>query len=134
MSVSSTRHFCLDSPKNSVAPSVVPNDRRASPTKHQDGIVPERVVQHPGCAAEKDQDGSYSIGDGFVRELHGRKRDNAHRCTVQARDEGINRAWKGVADFRDADSKRICTNCARETFNNERQRKIAGSERPTSTT
>lgn len=72
----------LDGSEGSVAPSVIPDNRRCSPADHQHREIPEGIIQHSSGRTQKYQNSCQFIRDGLLGELDGCQGDDTYCSSV----------------------------------------------------
>jgi hypothetical protein len=79
-------------------PSVIKDHSSTTSRHHQDGEIPQRIIQHARSGGRKDQYPREFIRDCLLRQLNCCQGNDAHCRRVQAREKSVGRAWEGVSD------------------------------------
>ncbi|OCT51901.1 hypothetical protein CLCR_08941 [Cladophialophora carrionii] len=98
---------CRSPPGQIVKPSRIPDDGHGSGQEDQHGKIPQRIVKHARSGAQKHQPPRHLVGDGLLRQLHGRQGNHADRRRVEAREQGIRRGRERVSHVGDAEREGV---------------------------
>lgn len=79
-------------------PAIVKGDCSEARNNHQHREVPQCIVEHARGGGEEDDHARHLVRDGLLRQLNCGQGNHAHGSRVEARQQGVDGAWKRLVD------------------------------------